>query len=315
VEERGAGRSVTRLGLWLSDLARGPDVGLLQRASAAAEAAELAGFDSLWVSDQIANVGVGPGPDGTGYEAYSLLGALATRTRSIRLGTIPLGAEQRAPSIVAKIVTGIDVISHGRSELTLGCGSGGGESAAERLAERLQVCRTVLDDDVPAFPGNFYAVDGAVNRPRPLQVGGVPLVVFIDPAGPSQRATQSHGLADVLRVAARYADGVILSGDVSSGGEAVSVVESASVAHGRPPGSIQVIWTGAVSMESVQATDGGDSPRGAWPERVARLARRASEQLAAGADGCIVEIAGSDQLEAIAAIGAALRDVLGSAAS
>ena len=301
---------MTRLGLWLSDLDRGSGSnGLLHDASAAADAAERAGFDSLWVSDRIATVGGDLDPLRPVFEAYSLLGALATRTRSIRLGALPLGAETRAPSMVAKIVTGIDVISHGRSVVTLGPGHEGGGLDVGRLAEGLQVCRSVLDDEAPHFAGSFYAIDGATNRPRPVQVGGVPLVVFINQDDPARRDARP----DVLRVAARYADAVVLGGDMSSVGEAVNVVETASSAHGRRPGSVEVIWTGAASLESGSARGRESSSNGSWSECAAQVASQVRERLAAGAGGCIVAIAGFDQLEAIAALGTALRDVIGSA--
>ena len=53
-------------------------------------------------------------------EAYTLLGALAARTRRVQLGTLVTGVTYRNPGILAKIVTTLDVISQGRAILGIG---------------------------------------------------------------------------------------------------------------------------------------------------------------------------------------------------
>jgi alkanesulfonate monooxygenase SsuD/methylene tetrahydromethanopterin reductase-like flavin-dependent oxidoreductase (luciferase family) len=91
-------------------------------------------------------------------------------TRASRPGALPTGIDSRSPAIVAKTVTTLDVLSHGRDLLTLGVDTGHG-SEIERLRERLQICRSVLQDDAPTFSGTHYSIAGAVNRPRPLRAG------------------------------------------------------------------------------------------------------------------------------------------------
>ncbi len=81
----------------------------LDSLTAVAASAERAGFDALWIAEAAAG---GPRPAG---EVYALLGALAVGTRTIRLGAAPQGDEVRAPAVLAKIATGLDVVSHGRS--------------------------------------------------------------------------------------------------------------------------------------------------------------------------------------------------------
>jgi alkanesulfonate monooxygenase SsuD/methylene tetrahydromethanopterin reductase-like flavin-dependent oxidoreductase (luciferase family) len=44
-------------------------------------------------------------------EAYTLLGALAARTRRVQLGTLVTGVTYRNPAILAKTITTLDVIS------------------------------------------------------------------------------------------------------------------------------------------------------------------------------------------------------------
>lgn len=185
------------VGLWLAPPPAGvPDV--LERAATAAVACDRAGLGSLWVSESPPPAGAG-----TSYEAYSLLGALAVRSVKVRLGVVAEGSERRAPSILTKIVTGVDVISHGRGILALDgdCNNG---ADAERLSEALIVSRAVLVDEYPTYSGRIYSVDGAVNRPAPVQDGGVPIVVFLHGRGP--------GLGALLDVAARSADAVVVDG-------------------------------------------------------------------------------------------------------
>ena len=53
-------------------------------------------------------------------EAYTLLGALAARTRRVQLGALSLASPARNPGVLAKIVTTLDVISRGRAILGIG---------------------------------------------------------------------------------------------------------------------------------------------------------------------------------------------------
>lgn len=244
---------------------------------------------------------------GEGYEAYSLLGALATRTQSVRLGALPADSEPRSPSIVCKILTAVDVISHGRSILTLGSGSGAGSESIERLDEQLRVCRTILDDEYPEFRGRFFSVSGAVNRPPPVQRGGLPLVVVL---GTSERDSPGEIRTELLRLAARFADALVLSGATDVLRETVTAMrELQRELRGEFPRSdLEVIWQGSVDTEREWERLGGS---GLWgsPSRVAGEVR---DRLLAGATGCIVKFAGPDLSKSVSEYGPALREAIGS---
>lgn len=75
------------------------------------DSAERAGFDSVWVSED---------PDG--WDAFALLGALATRTSRIRLGTGVTNPFLRHPNLIAMSVATVDALSGGRAFLGLGRG-------------------------------------------------------------------------------------------------------------------------------------------------------------------------------------------------
>jgi alkanesulfonate monooxygenase SsuD/methylene tetrahydromethanopterin reductase-like flavin-dependent oxidoreductase (luciferase family) len=247
------------LGLWLAAPDDGdPVVRILERATAAARAAERAGFGSVWVSESAAD-----GPGGVPYEAYSLLGALAVATGRVRLGAVTDGTERRAPSILAKIVTGVDVISHGRAILSLD-GDGAAEADPERLDEASSVCRVVLRDESPTYSGRIYTVDGAVNRPRPVQAGGVPIVVFVHGDGP--------GRSGVLEVAVRSTDAVVVDGGADGVRDAVRAVAEHRRGGAGPAGRVEVVGTA----------------RGGAEAGLLGLGEQVRSVRAAGGTGCLV---------------------------
>ena len=257
-----------------SDLDGGAE---FERLADLARAAEDSGFDSLWVPDD-----AGAGADASGgletwFEAYSLLGALATRTSSVGLGVFPVGATVRPPSILTKIVTGVDVISHGRALLALGIDADDPE-AIERLGEELAVCRALLTEDTPSFAGRFYQLDHAPNRPRPVRAAGIPLVVVADDpavAGP----------------AARLADAVVVGGDATGVEAMVIALDRECASAGRDRGSVGVIWSGA-----------GDRGPAALVDDLATLA-------GIGVTGCVLSIAAGSDPDAIGAVGKAVSGV------
>jgi F420-dependent oxidoreductase-like protein len=180
--------------------------GLFERIVANVAAAEASGIELVTVMDhfhQIAPVGR---PDEPMLEAYTLLGALAARTRRVRLGTMVSGVTYRNPALVAKAVTTLDAISGGRAVCGLGAAWYEEEHAAygyefprigerlDRLEEAVQICRLMFTQEQPRFEGRHYRLDGALNVPRPIQPGGPPILI----GGAGERRT--------LRIVARYAD-------------------------------------------------------------------------------------------------------------
>jgi len=167
--------------------------------------AEELGFDSLWIFDHFHTV---PKPlkGRSVFEAWTTLTALAILTKKIRLGTLVTCILYRYPTVLAKIVANVDVISNGRVEFGVGAcwyehefkGYGIQFPRPARrikmLDEALQVIKLMWTKDEVHFKGKYFKLEGALNDPKPVQVPHPPILI----GGAGERLT--------LRVVAKHAN-------------------------------------------------------------------------------------------------------------
>jgi alkanesulfonate monooxygenase SsuD/methylene tetrahydromethanopterin reductase-like flavin-dependent oxidoreductase (luciferase family) len=121
------------------------------------------------------------------FDAWTLITAIAMRTKSIRVFPDVLNVPLRPPAIVAKAAASLDLLSGGRLELGLGAGGsfewikaiGGpmrtrGESV-EALEEAIQVIRLMWSGDGHAvrFDGKYYQLAGVHTGPAPAHPIGI----------------------------------------------------------------------------------------------------------------------------------------------
>lgn len=112
-----------RLGLQIPNFSYGTGVEkLFPSVIAQAREAEAAGYDSLFVMDHFYQLPMLGTPDQPMLEAYTALGALATATERLQLGALVTGNTYRSPTLLAKIITTLDVVSAGRAILGIGAG-------------------------------------------------------------------------------------------------------------------------------------------------------------------------------------------------
>jgi F420-dependent oxidoreductase-like protein len=173
---------------------------------AVARRAEETGFDAFFRSDHyLAMSGDGlPGPT----DAWVTLAGLARETSRIRLGTLMTAATFRLPGPLAISVAQVDQMSGGRVEFGIGAGWFEAEHDAygipfpdtgerfDRYEEQLAVV-TGLWGTPPGetfdFAGEHFRLTGSPALPKPVQTGGIPVLI----GGKGARRTP--------RLAARYA--------------------------------------------------------------------------------------------------------------
>lgn len=239
-------------------------------AVAFAKLAEETGFESLWVVEHV----VMPVEYESAYpydpsgrspfhaevaqpDPLVWLSYVAAATDRIRLGTSVLILPQRNPLILAKEAASLDRLSGGRLELGIGVGWLREEAEAvgscfedrgRRADEYIEVMRTLWREPVASFTGRTVAFERMVSEPRPLQPGGVPIVV----GGHSKAAARRAG---------RFGDGFFPLG---VGGDdlrtLLSIMREAASACGRDPEAIALTRLAAADLASVEhAVDEGAS--------------------------------------------------------
>jgi probable F420-dependent oxidoreductase len=165
------------------------------------------------------------------------LAFVAAVTKKIRLATGILILPQRHPIYVAKEVATLDVLSGGRAILGVGVGwlaeefKALGVPFAERGArtnESIRALRSLWKPQAEAFDGKFYKWDAVESNPKPVQPGGVPIVI----GGHTDAAA---------RRAARLGDGFFPArGDLETLGRLRGVLKDECTKIGRDVGAIEI---------------------------------------------------------------------------
>ena len=157
---------------------------------AVARRTEETGFDAFFRSDHYLTMGGDglPGPT----DAWVTLAGLARETSRIRLGTLMTAATFRLPGPLAISVAQVDQMSGGRVELGIGSGWFAEEHTAygipfpelgerfDRYEEQVAVIYGLWG--TPAgetfdFAGEHYTVRNSPALPKPVQAGGIPLII------------------------------------------------------------------------------------------------------------------------------------------
>jgi probable F420-dependent oxidoreductase len=176
-----------------------------------AQAAEAAGFDSIWTVEHVVvphgyqsrypysdtgRMGAGledfPIPDPLIWLAY-----IASATRTLKLGTAILILPQRNPVVTAKAVATLDHLAGG-GRVLLGIGVGWlaeefatlgvpFEDRGPRTDEYVAAMRALWSQERASFSGRFVSFRDVFCRPRPAD-GRVPIIVGGDTRAAARRA-------------------------------------------------------------------------------------------------------------------------------
>ena len=149
--------------------------------------AEKSGFDILWLPDHFVDV------DGEKLEPWTILSAVATRTRKIKLASSVTDTQRTHPARTAHAVACLDALSRGRTILAIGAGEAMNiipfglpwESPKDRvlrLEEAIRVIRLLWSSscaDPKSFDGRFYKLNRAYLSQSPTQKPSPPIYVGV----------------------------------------------------------------------------------------------------------------------------------------
>ncbi len=215
--------------------------------------AEEAGVARISVMDHFWQLGNALGPyEHDMLEAYTTLGFLAAHTTTVRLHTLVTGVVHRAPAVLAKQVTTLDVLSGGRAGLGIGAAWFADEARGlgipfgttaerfERLEETVQICLQMWSGSEESFAGKHYTLERTLNVPLPLERPHPYLMI----GGGGERKT--------LRLVARYADAcnLFLAEDLA---HKLAVLARHCEEAGRDPASVERTVTTGIDPTTTRA--------------------------------------------------------------
>jgi len=223
------------------------------------EADAIPAIEHAWLFDHL--MPIGGDLHGPAFEGWTLLSALAARTRRLRIGVLVTSNRFRPPAMLAKIAATVDVVSGGRLEFGIGAGSRPGHPVARReyeahglpfhdfgpsvesLGEACTVIRRLWTETEPFnFAGRHVQLSGAFCDPKPVQRPYPPIMI----GGRS---------APTLRVVAEHADRWnIPGGDLEDAIERSARLDRYCAAIGRDPATITRSIHLSVSYEAPQDT-------------------------------------------------------------
>ena len=202
---------------------------------AAARACEQAGLDSVWINDHFMFPDKEhPDREVPVFECFVMLGAVAACTSRIRIGELVVGVPYRNPALLAKMLTTLDVIAHGRTIVGLGAAWHDEEFHAygwpfppvrermEQLEEAVQIVDRMMTQRPAQFAGKHFTVADAYNDPMPVQKPRPPIMI----GGDGEKVT--------LRLVAQYADFCNVFGDPDNVAHKFEVLRRHCERVGRP---------------------------------------------------------------------------------
>jgi F420-dependent oxidoreductase-like protein len=146
-----------------------------------AKTADNSNFDSIYAYDHL----IPHYKDDTEkniFECFTLLSATTAITERIKIGQVVVCNSYRNPSLLAKMLSTLDVISNGRVELGIGGGWYEEEYMAygydfpsnvtriKQLDESLQIIKAMWTEKRQAsFEGKYYTIKNAICNPKPIQ--------------------------------------------------------------------------------------------------------------------------------------------------
>jgi probable F420-dependent oxidoreductase len=173
-----------------------------------AKLVEDAGFDALAIGEHthIPASRESPYPGGElpadyvrTYDLFIALHTALMGTTRLRLSSSIIQLAQRDPITTAKEAASVDVLSGGRLDLIVGHGwnieeirnhGTDPENRYDVVRERMLAMKEIWNNDVASFHGEHVNFDRIWSWPKPLQAGGVPLILGGNSPGSEERALE-----------------------------------------------------------------------------------------------------------------------------
>ena len=170
------------------------------------------------------------------HDSFLTLAGISQHTKHIRLGHITLLNNLRNPAHMAKMISTLDNMSNGRFEVILGggwmkqeyegydlMGKGRGlPSAGRRVSmakESVHIFRGMLNNEHFDYEGRSWKLKDAINIPQPIQK--------------NIRISVGARKPRMMRIAARYCDGVNIQGHLGTIRAALKIIEPALENNGK----------------------------------------------------------------------------------
>lgn len=206
--------------------------------------AERLGYESVWVSDHLMT------RNKPVYECFSMLSALASVTKKIKLGSLVACNSYRNPSVLAKISATVDVISNGRLEFGIGAGWNEEEYNAygitfpkpdvrvTQLKEGIEIIRRMWTENSPSYSGKYFSIRGAYCEPKPIQKPHPPITIG------------AGGEKLTLKVVAEYANRWNWFGSVQEFNQKLNALKIHCARADKNYSSIEKSFTGRIKISN-----------------------------------------------------------------
>ncbi|MBI1998126.1 MAG: LLM class flavin-dependent oxidoreductase [Deltaproteobacteria bacterium] len=221
----------------------------------AAVLAERSGvFESVWVGDSLIHK--------PRLEAITMLAALATHTRKVRLGTICLASfPVRHPVLLAIQWATLDQISKGRTILGVCIGGAHAgelrafgverEERVGRMKEGIELLRKIWSDDEVVHRGKYYTLENYHIVPKPAQR---PLPIWIA-VSPDREQVGDKVVDQAMRRVGLLADGYVTMGVTTEEfSKRWRVIEQTATEIGKDLSNFEVAIHGMVNIHDDKQT-------------------------------------------------------------
>src|SRR3984957_760017 len=192
---------------------------------------ELGRFESAWVQEQVIGAAGSVAP-------LQMLTYAAACTEQLRLGCAVFVLPLHNPVHLAKAISSLDCLSHGRVEVGVATGGRGrpfeafgvdADKPVARFNEALALMKACWTEPEINFDGEFWKLQGASMEPKPVQKPYPP--VWFGGSAPAG-----------MRRAVRHGDGFMGAGSQTPAqfAEQVKVVREELTAQGREPDTFRI---------------------------------------------------------------------------